>query len=102
MNRTTHKNRGKNPTRGGREPFPEEVAEMREACELTQQQAADLIYVSMRTWQDWEAGIARMRAGAWQFFLISVGEKDASEQLLRYEAMLRSSSGKYSGASRGV
>ncbi|MBV1706297.1 MAG: hypothetical protein KGQ37_03730 [Hyphomicrobiales bacterium] len=35
---------------------------------MTQTQAAGLVHVSLRTWQQWEAGDRRMHAGLWELF----------------------------------
>jgi len=50
-------------------PSPEEIRSRRAAAGLTQTAAAALIHSSKRTWQDWEAGIARMHPGLWELFL---------------------------------
>lgn len=53
-------------------PKPEEIKAAREASGLTQTEAANLVYSTLRTWQDWEAGIARMHAGLWELFKLKV------------------------------
>jgi len=50
-------------------PSPEAIRSRRAAAGLTQTRAAALIHSSKRTWQDWEAGIARMHPGLWELFL---------------------------------
>lgn len=50
-------------------PSPEAIRSRRAAAGLTQTAAAALIHSSKRTWQDWEAGIARMHPGLWELFL---------------------------------
>jgi DNA (cytosine-5)-methyltransferase 1 len=50
-------------------PSPEAIRSRRAAAGLTQTAAAALIHGSKRTWQDWEAGIARMHPGLWELFL---------------------------------
>ncbi len=50
-------------------PSPEAIRARRAAAGLTQTAAAVLIHSSKRTWQDWEAGIARMHPGLWELFL---------------------------------
>lgn len=67
---TNHPNRGK----GGkcRNPKPAEIVRLREAAGLTQTEAAELVCSTLRTWQDWEAGIARMHGGLWRLFNIEV------------------------------
>jgi DNA-binding transcriptional regulator YiaG len=46
----------------------------RDAAGLSQSEAAALIYSKLRTWQDWEAGIARMHRGLWELFCIKTGQ----------------------------
>ena len=73
---TNHPNR---PDKSGRRspaanPTPAQVREAREAAGLTQQQAADLIYSKLRTWQNWENEDAtdgrRMHPAFFELFLI--------------------------------
>ena len=51
-------------------PTPTELRAGRAAAGLTQTAAAHLIHSTLRTWQDWEAGIARMHPGLWALFRI--------------------------------
>jgi DNA-binding transcriptional regulator YiaG len=55
-----------------RNPTHEEIRAAREAASLTQTAAAELIHSTLRTWQDWEAGIARMHPGLWELFLVKL------------------------------
>lgn len=66
---TNHPNRGgaKGPSSN---PSPAEVRAAREASGLSQSAAAELIHSTLRTWQDWEAGKARMHPGLWELFRI--------------------------------
>jgi DNA-binding transcriptional regulator YiaG len=69
----THPNRGH-----GREsspaanPTPAQIRATREAADLTQSQAAELIYATLRTWQNWEQESGpearRMPAAAFELF----------------------------------
>lgn len=43
---------------------------MRLRFNLTQEQAGEIVFVSRRTWQDWERGVAEMHAGLWELFKI--------------------------------
>lgn len=54
----------------GDHPKPDEIRSARESAGLSQSAAAELIYSTLRTWQDWEAGIARMHPGLWELFRI--------------------------------
>jgi len=65
-----HPNRGRRGS--GSNPRPEQIRAAREAAGLTQAEAAALIYSTARTWQDWEAGIARMHPGLWKLFSINL------------------------------
>lgn len=51
-------------------PTPSDIKTARAACGLSQTAAARLIYSTLRTWQDWEAGKARMHPGLWELFCI--------------------------------
>jgi len=68
---SNHPNRG--PKGPASNPSQAEVRAARELAGLTQAQAAGLIYSTQRTWQDWEAGVARMHPGLWELFRIKVG-----------------------------
>lgn len=51
-------------------PTPPEIRQARELAGLSQTAAAALISSTLRTWQDWEAGKARMHPGLWELFRI--------------------------------
>lgn len=51
-------------------PKPAAIRAARKAAGLTQTQAAALIYSTMRTWQDWEAGARRMHPALFELFLL--------------------------------
>lgn len=63
-----HPNRSKRKDAPGRNPKPAEIRAAREEAGLSQTAAAELIYSTLRTWQDWEAGAARMHPGLWELF----------------------------------
>ena len=67
---TNHPNRSAGHP--ARTPSPAEVRAAREAAGLTQTEAAAAIYSTLRTWQDWEAGKARMHPGLWELFGLKV------------------------------
>lgn len=56
-----------------RNPHPDEIFGCRFNARLTQTQAAELVHSTLRTWQDWEAGKARMHPGLWELFCLKVG-----------------------------
>lgn len=43
---------------------------------LTQTQAATLVYSSLRSWQKWESGKSNMPLAEWELFQIKVKEVD--------------------------
>ncbi len=51
-------------------PTPAQIKAAREVAGDTQQEAAETVHAAMRTWQDWEAGIADMHPGLWELYLI--------------------------------
>ena len=51
-------------------PAPQTIAAARKAAAMSQDAAAELVYVARRTWQDWEAGKAAMPPGLWELFEI--------------------------------
>ncbi len=58
-----------------REPTPEEIRTARQAANLTQTQAAELLHTSCRTWQQWEAPEASsthrsMHRAFWELFVL--------------------------------
>lgn len=61
-------------------PTREQVRARREAAALTQEAAATLLGVGARTWQNWESGRSRMRAGLWELFQIKTEPKWAADE----------------------
>jgi len=49
-------------------PTPAQIRAARLSVGLSQTAAAHLIGSKLRTWQDWEAGIAAMHPGLWELF----------------------------------
>lgn len=72
---SNHPNRGRVGT-AARNPAPDEVRSTREAAGLSQTAAAELIYSTLRTWQDWEAGKARMHPAFFELFRINIARGD--------------------------
>lgn len=62
-------------------PTPEEIRETRLSAGLTQTQAARLIHSTLRTWQDHEAGKARMHPASWSLFRLKLKYPDIEEWL---------------------
>ena len=51
-------------------PTKEQIQQARKDAGLTQVQAAELVYSTRRTWQDWEYGVSPMHPAIWELFLI--------------------------------
>lgn len=56
-------------------PTPDQIRSARIAAGLTQTQAAALIYSSLRSWQQWEAGDRRMHPGLFELFKIKCTQR---------------------------
>lgn len=54
-------------------PSPEKIRKLRASQELTQQEAADSVHVTLRAWQLWEAGQRKMPAATWELCVIKAG-----------------------------
>lgn len=77
----SHPNRsaGRKP---GRNPAPKEIAQAREEAELTQTQAAAIVYRSLRTWQDWESGARRMPPDTWEYWCLLISAPEVRQARL--------------------
>ncbi len=64
-----HPNRRRTPHPAAN-PKPDQIRAARDAAGLTQTAAAELIYSTLRTWQDLESGISRMHPGLWELWQI--------------------------------
>jgi DNA-binding transcriptional regulator YiaG len=56
-------------------PTPDDIKAVREAAGLIQAEAADMLHVSLRVYQGWEAkGVnhRQMPAAAWELFIMKV------------------------------
>ena len=58
-------------------PTPEAIKTARD--QLTQTQAAALVYTSLRTWQRWEWGQVPMPLGTWELFRLKTGTMTLEE-----------------------
>ncbi len=54
-------------------PTPNAICTLRASLEITQQEAADSVHVTLRAWQMWEAGQRKMPAGIWELCVIKAG-----------------------------
>lgn len=64
---TSHPNRSRAP-RPGRTPTPGEIIALRTYHHQTQSEAAQLVYASLRAWQQWEGGDRRMHPAFWELY----------------------------------
>lgn len=56
-------------------PTVEEIKERRADAELTQAEAAEMVYVSPRTWRAWETGQNPMPAGLYELWVRKLQER---------------------------
>lgn len=72
-----HPNRGKTRDASS-SPTPAQIVAARERAGLTQTEAAEKIYATLRTWQNWEttdpAENRRMHPGLFELFCIKTGQ----------------------------
>ena len=55
-------------------PSPAQILAARHAAGLTQTEAAERIYSTLRTWQSWEAGVRTMHPAMFELFIIKTGQ----------------------------
>lgn len=58
----------------GSTPKPAEIRALRESLGLSQTAAAKIVYSTLRSWQNWEAGDAKMHPAIWAWFRHSVNQ----------------------------
>ena len=56
-----------------RSPTPEIIKKTRLALGYTQKEAAEMVHVSLRAWQLWEAGDRKIPPGLWELCVIKSG-----------------------------
>lgn len=54
-------------------PTPELLKKTRKLLGYTQREAAEIVHVSLRAWQLWEAGDRKMPPGIWELCVIKSG-----------------------------
>lgn len=54
-------------------PSAAQIKTTRKALGYTQKEAAELVHVSLRAWQLWEAGDRKMPPSVWELFVIKSG-----------------------------
>jgi putative transcriptional regulator len=57
-------------------PAPKAIRASRESLGLSQTAAAAVVYSTLRTWQDWEAGVAKMHPGLFELFKLKTGSDE--------------------------
>ena len=57
-------------------PTPSEITALRVKAGIDKPVAASLIYKSLRTWQQYEAGDRRMDPAFWELFCLKLKEKN--------------------------
>ena len=72
---SAHPNRSRSRRGPGENPKPEQIRKMRQLHVLTQTEAAELVYSTLRAWQQWEGGQRRMHPAIWQWFRHQVLER---------------------------
>jgi len=60
-------------------PEPAEIRKLRESFGLSQTQAAELVYSTLRSWQNWEGGQVGMHPAIWAWFRhrVEIGDTPA-------------------------
>lgn len=56
-------------------PTPSQIRAARKAAKLTQTEAAGVVFMKIRCWQQWEAGDRRMHPALWELFRREVGRR---------------------------
>jgi hypothetical protein len=59
-------------------PKGAEIRELRETYGIHQREAADMVFSTLRSWQNWEADVVNMHPAIWEWFKHSVQSSDAS------------------------
>ncbi len=54
-------------------PAPDKLKSTRKALGYTQKEAAQMVHVSLRAWQLWEAGDRKMPAAIWELCVVKAG-----------------------------
>ena len=56
-------------------PTAAEIRAGRQAADLTQTQAAELVHANLRSWQKWEGGEREMHPAFWELFQLKTPTK---------------------------
>lgn len=57
-------------------PAPEQIRAMRQTAQLSQTAAAEKVYATLRSWQEWESGSRSMHPGLFELFEIKLAMPD--------------------------
>lgn len=60
------------PRKRGESPSPGDIRAARCRASMTQSEAAELIYRTVRNWQQWEGGERQMDPALWELFGLKV------------------------------
>ena len=82
---TNHPNRAKSRKSHAHNPKPDEIVSFRKAAGHTQAQMANMIYSTVRTVQDWEAGVNRMHPGLFELYLTKTHQAGNIYYLIDYD-----------------
>ena len=58
------------------QPTPEQIKNARLAAKMTQKQAAETLYINLKSWQKYESGDRSMYPAFFELFLIKTGQKN--------------------------
>lgn len=88
----THQNRSKRNPRPVDNPTPAQIRAAREAAGLTQEQAAELVYVGLRAWQRYEDAREStewrpMHPSMWELFNIKLAQRRTEATLAQIPTM---------------
>lgn len=56
-------------------PGPDDIRLARQCANMTQEQAAAVIYATRRAWQEWEGGRRAMHPAMWEYWQHKVAER---------------------------
>ena len=57
------------------QPTPEQIKNARLAAKMTQKQAAETLYINLKSWQKYESGDRSMYPAFFELLLIKTGQK---------------------------
>lgn len=63
-------------------PTPQEIETFRQTHGLTQEEAAKLTYVTLKTWLKWETGLGKMNLATWELLRLKITLKSIIDSSL--------------------